>query len=826
MRAIRSVLTWAALGALCGATLVVLVTLGGRSTARQAPRALPAPREGLDDEPNARAELQWLQLRDPNTGTIPADIGTRENAFAEKLAEDAAEEVALPVADQWQSRGPYNVGGRTKALAIDVLNENVILAGGVSSGMWKSIDGGASWHKTTSPNQLHSVSCLAQNTSPGHENIWYYGTGEGWTNSRGGSAAGPLGTNAFYRGDGVFKSTDGGESWTQLTSTTGGDATRDLPFSFVSDLATFGTNGVYAATSTGLYRSTDGGDTWTHALDFGAAYPSTEVAIAPGGTAYATIGGEGPANGVYRSSDGIHWENITPAGWPAATIRTVIGVAPSNPNKVFFFTAEKEPTYLVTHLYRYAAGVWTDLRANLPWGGDMVTYGGNMLVFKVKPDDENTMFLGSTGLFRSMNGGASFELIGGGAPFHVDQHALVFYRTNPKRMLAGNDGGVFRTEDNTAPSPVDPNTGQEHIPWQSLNNGYLTTQFYTVAVDHGTPGSRLISGGMQDNGCQIGESSDPHASWKLLVWGDGGFSTINNGGQYHYTSNSATLFVLRHVLVGGSYQMTEITPKQARMGLWLAPFILDPHDTRIMYLPAGRELWRNADVTQIPFVFPPTPTEVGWERMSNVNLVNVSISALAMSEASPRRLYYGTSAVISWGLYRIDNPQSGQPVPVELSKVGLPPYSYVGCVAVDPLDVNKLVVVFPNYGIVSIVASTDGGQSWTPVAGNLEEYPDGTGDGPSVRWVSILYVKGKPLYFAGTSVGLFSTTRLEGANTYWVQEGRATIGNVVVDMIDVRQSDGYVAVGTHGNGIYTTTVTSLPLPKPRRHLSRAPHRGP
>ena len=137
-------------------------------------------------------------------------------------------------------------------------------------------------------------------------------------------------------------------------------------------------------------------------------------------------------------------------------------------------------------------------------------------------------------------------------------------------------------------------------------------------------------------------------------------------------------------------------------------------------------------------------------------------------------------------------------------------YAYVGCIAVDPRDASRLLVVYPNYELLSIFLSTDGGQSWTPVAGNLEEHRDGTGAGPSVRWAATLYVHDRPVYFAATSAGLFSATRLDGMNTVWVQEGAGTIGSVVVDMVDARHSDGYVAVGTHGNGVYTATVTELP----------------
>jgi len=223
-----------------------------------------------------------------------------------------------------------------------------------------------------------------------------------------------------------------------------------------------------------------------------------------------------------------------------------------------------------------------------------------------------------------------------------------------------------------------------------------------------------------------------------------------------------------------------------------------------MYLPWRTLMWRNSDLTEIPEVFPPEPTDVNWTQLDSVK--DYYISALGMSEAEPRRLYYASK---DGDVFKMDNPHQGQPVPVKLSTDGLPPYAYVHCIAVDPTDIDKVIVSFPNYGVVSICYSEDGGNSWTSVSGNLEENPDGSGSGPSVRWVSILYVEEKPIYFAGTSVGLFSTTRLDGMNTVWVQEGASVIGNVVIDMIDVRQSDGFVVVGTHGNGVYSTYVTEV-----------------
>ncbi|MCX6266512.1 MAG: hypothetical protein NTW16_04040, partial [Bacteroidetes bacterium] len=111
---------------------------------------------------------------------------------------------------------------------------------------------------------------------------------------------------------------------------------------------------------------------------------------------------------------------------------------------------------------------------------------------------------------------------------------------------------------------------------------------------------------------------------------------------------------------------------------------------------------------------------------------------------------------------------------------------------------------FSNYGVQSLFHSTDGGSTWTAVGGNLEEFPDGSGNGPSIRCTKKLSYMGKKIIFAGTSCGLFSTAELNGDSTVWVKEGAATIGNVIIDMIDARQTDGFIAIGTHGNGGYST----------------------
>ena len=763
--------------------------------------------EGTADNPLARVEYDWMRLKDPATNEIPRGIAHKELDFVHRM-EQEADLHAVTRSDDWVSRGPNNIGGRTKALAIDVTNENVIMAGSITSGMFKSIDGGNSWVRTTTPDQLPSVTWIAQNKSPGRENIWYYGTGDrspvGLTSSANGFHA------AFYRGDGIFKSVDGGDTWARLPSTISNSAAQTNIFDFISGLATFGDDGVLAATAAGVYKSTDGGATWNESLGIGGLeayqfeqYPSVEIAVASGGTFYAAVGGSGPYAGVYRSTDeGANWGKISPDDWPASTHRTVIAPAPSNDQLVYFFTETEE---YHQQLRKYEPGVgWSDLSSGLPFDAQMATYGGYMMTLYVKPDDENTLFLGAFDLFRSTDGGASFELISGHGPrFHVDQNSLAFYPSNPNRMIAGNDGGLYRVENNLAA------TTDENLDWNSLNNGYLTTQFYTVAVDHGMPGSEVVIGGTQDNGVEFTDSSDPDAPWTILRGGDGGNVVIADGGQYVYFGLAATLQLWRATPPYDFSKQTQITPTSGLLGFSATPMVLDPHDQKIMYAAMRRTVWRNSDLTAIPDGG--EQTDVNWDTLQYLS--DDYVMAMGMSPAEPRRLYLASLLPdYSVRVLYIDNPQEGQKEPVDITG-GLPTYAYgawVSCIAVDPRDANKVMLVLSNHGVISIYASEDGGSNWTPVAGNLEEHPDGSGNGPTVRWLSILYVQDQPVYLAATSVGIFSSIKLDGMNTIWSPEARTSIGNRIVDMIDVRQSDGFVAAATHGNGVYTTYITTLP----------------
>ena len=772
--------------------------------------------EGTQENPFARKQYEWMKYRNPKTQMIPANIHTSENNYVNSL-QKLYKSANAKSNYAWEYNGPHDLGGRTRAIALDYDNENIILAGGVSGGLWKTTNGGTTWYKTTAPNQIHNVSCVTQNKTSGRRNIWYYGTGEAYANTVNSAVNFPLLFKEFL-GDGIFKSTNGGESWTVLPSTVSGSVNIKDDFDFVIEIETFGTDGVMAATSNGIFMSSNGGSTWNHVLGFGSSYNSSNIEITDAGIFYAAISGEGSATGIYRSTNGINWQKISDNNFPSSVYNTVIALAPSNQNLLYVLTSVKD-SQQSAKLYKFDGTNWTDMSNNF-YGGLASTYGGLMQVLKIKPNDPNTIFIGTIGLSRSMNGGQTYEIIGGFYRSYPDQQSIVFSRTNPNVMIIGNDGGIWKTLNNTAAVYADPN-GYVGIDWISLTNNLRSTQFYTVAIDHATSGSNLIVGGMQDRGEYVTRTNNQFTPWENLLTGDGGYCAVTNGGQYFYLSMAADNRIMRFPNVPNTFDFTSVTPTNSRMGSWMSPMILDPHDQKVMYMTAGDEnyqpkLWRNSDLTQIPNMWPPTPTMINWSTLDNVNFEQGSfISAFGMSPATPRRLYYARTHL--WnpsanGLFKIDNPHQCQPTPQQINYPSVAEGSYLHCICVDPLDVNKITVCFTNYGVISIYHSTNGGTTWTPVAGNLEEFPDGSGNGPSVRWITVLYVQNKPIYFAATSAGLFSTTRFNGIYTAWIQEGTNTIGNVPVDMVDVRQSDGFVVIGTMGNGVYTTHVTDISTP--------------
>jgi hypothetical protein len=773
-----------------------------------------------DEDLASRRSWELMRLADPRTGRIPPDIHRREREFVRDLPQrresallEAAGPTRVNLAASWRSRGPWNVGGRTRALAIDVSDPSyqTVLAGGASGGMWRSTDDGLSWTLQTGSSQLHSVTCIAQDVRAGHENVWYYGTGE-W---RGGTTL-----EATYLGDGIFKSVDGGQTWALLPSTSGAPPNRlSNDFQLVHRLAIDPSNlvedEVYAATYGRIMRSVDGGDTFVPVLGQSDAVSSlwTEVVVSSSGVVYATKSStsSGAIQGIYRSPDGLAWTEITPS-WAPRFRRVVLALAPADQN-ILYCMLEAEPNSRDdVRLYKYtyvsgdgsgAGGIWEDRSLEmrrLPVATTTTvvdTQSNYNMLLAIHPSSPDIVYLGARHLWRSTDGFATADHIthigGAGSDYRQwDMHSLVFRPGSGAVAYTGSDVGVHKTLDALAPAPV----------WENLNHGYNTTQHYTVYLDEDAPGNPVLTGGMQDNGSWATFSTLSDVDWIDHTGADGGYGGIYDTteavGTYFYSWQNGPIVRLKVDNQTGAWiSGTQCHPTDAGDFLFINPYMLDPLDHRIIYMATSRGIWRNNDHTAIP-EYTGGPVMTNWEHLTTEPRGQY-ISALDVSRGAARVLYYGTADGTVWKLENATTAPAGS-APSRLVNIPEIMGSYVSGIAIHPDDEQEVLLSCSNYEAVSLFHTIYGGASWQAVEGNL-----GGEGGPAVFDVAIFPNPdgGGDIYFAATSTGLYSTSELAGPNTIWHLEAPDSIGNALVHRLATRPADGTIAAATYGKGIYS-----------------------
>ena len=807
---------------------------------KQKIRSTSSPKASIESK-KARTNYFFRMLRDPATNTIPNHIRQRELVYAQTLPRHgngprfvlnkATGQLQSATSFTWKEVGPTDVGGRTRALAVSKADPSIIIAGGVSGGIWKSTDRGASWTLKTPSNTALSVTWVAQDPRDGQTGTWYYVSGE-----RDGSAEDQGGTTTFF-GNGVYKSTDNGETWFLLSSTFEAeqDATIfDSRFDFNSKIVVSPANGnIYMiANGFGVNRSTDGGNSFTTVLGGSGDHQYADVDVATDGTLVAVLSEADDGGviaftpGVYRSTDhGDNWTNITPSSFPASHGRSVLALAPSNQDICYVLTStgDGNRTNVKFHKITVSTGASAERSANIPDFGDLAGFmnlqGSYNMVISVKPDDENFVLIGGTVLFRSTDGFATVPAnedagwVGGYAKTndfssypnqHPDQHVMFFDPTDPEVLYAGHDGGISRSNDITAAD----------VAWDNLNNGYNITQFYTVSLPKqaGVVQLNEIGGGTQDNGTPFFKTDATITNSTDITTGDGGYIYIGTNKVYASVQNGivdrlgAAAFAKPVSPMVTRLPEAQIAPPTDATGApsFIHPFSVDPGNEEIMYYPIEHVLWRNSQLS--------TATQsTGWTELTNVKATNgLAISALEPSVSSPsNRLYFGASGNAAPEIYRLDGATTATTGAVNVSIPGVIAGAYVHDITVNPNDGNEVIVVMSNYNIIGLFHSSDAGANWTAIEGNLTGTNNSnTITGPSLRAAAILPTDVSTQYIVATSTGVYSTTVLNGASTSWVQEAPNELGNVVVAALDVRLSDGVVAAATHGRGIFLGTSSA------------------
>lgn len=792
-------------------------------------------KEHLESEENkeainkGRAEAEFKMLKNPLTNMIPPLAQRKAYAVAERALKTSlktkARNATLPAVTITE-RGPTNFGGRSRSVDFDSRNQQIGLAGGVSGGIFRTTDGGANWTDVTPPGQIHNVTTIAQDRSTGNENTWYAAGGEqggGTGNSRG----------AVFHGNGVWKSTDNGLTWSLLPSTAGVLEANDSPWDFVHRILVDPSNGnVYAGNSQGLYRSTDGGTNWTQIIQALNNNTITEIIRTTDGTFYAALNGDG----IYKSTTG----NID--GWiyiggeaeiGLGTGRIILAFAPSANNLVYALFEGNTQTcgefQSPSRLRRWdntangGNGAWTGNYDALICGVMSAQNGYNMAL-AVRPNNGNEVFFGGITFYRltvTGNTTGSVVFAGGAQVFqmtnttaHADIHSMLF--TNDNLLWVATDGGIYNGDMSNAPS--------NGFVWANKNQGFVTYQYYRGDI---TPDvtSNMMGGGAQDNGTTILPANTSTAS--QVYFGDGfQFYLLSGKDATDYVTIASTQAsgIGRRKATGNE----EIMPGGPNNGYqgFFTYFLLDGDNKDYFYYPITNgnttsmthaELFRtrisatvNSSITG--------NSATGWQRMTlNGIAAQNNISAMATSlnagyngnayTASDvnRQLYIGTDA---GRVYRVSDPAFAAALNLtDITPTAITAGSYISSISVNPANDKEIMVTISNYGVSSIFHTMDASAAtvvWTVI--------EGVATGPvalaSIRSSIILTIGNTTVYLVGTSTGLYGTTMLNGTTTAWERIGATEIAYALCVDMKLRTADNKVALATHGNGMYLLDFSS------------------
>jgi hypothetical protein len=791
---------------LYGAVVSIALVIGMFSFKPEYP--LISKMDGYNKEENEEAKdaagyLDFMDRMRANQITHMVDmndvIASREQADA--LAASTTRSLGI----EWQEMGPDNVGGRTRAILFDRINQNVVFAGGVSGGLWKSTNGGQTW--TTIGDQFNSL-IVASICQAANGDI-YVGTGEGFYFNFGIGAGG-------FPGRGVFKSTDG-TNFTQLAAT--------IPTSFnsttvdwvhVNRLAASPTdaNRIYAATNKGLRITHDGGATWISPTGI---VPNTlmgaDVKIGSNGYVLCAVG-----NKYYRSTapDGDEFEYRGGlGGFPNTGItRLELAIAPSDPNYVYATIASTSGGL---------GGVYKSTDNGLNW--TLIAPGGsssfNPLGFQgdydialgVLPTDPNTVFLGGQFSMYRYRPDESWINVSFWVPFypgypyiHADMHAIAFNPFNQNQMMIGCDGGLFMSDDASAQTPN----------FYTVNRNYRVTQMYSVAA---APTGEVI-GGTQDNGTQyIDFLGNTTMSAKEISGGDGGYAEISHINPSAFFAAVPNGAIFRSASKGGGFNSfydcrIDFNPATSsgtcggdgvmdEGAEFVTPFLLwESEDGTKSYFAAGAN--SHAWLTKGALDFAITPDWFRFPATDN------AVTALAFSKDG-NYFYAGTSngtvyqysnllAVDSAGKFSYPSISSTAAAwnaidsGIVMKSHNFGGGRYIRGISVDPNDPNNVVVVAANYGNSAYV--------WrTTAATSTYVFTDITADLPKMPVYSVVIDADHPQNIVvGTEQGIYS----RDINTEtWTEDN---VGMTRVPVLSLRQIKfygiNYLYIGTHGRGIF------------------------
>jgi photosystem II stability/assembly factor-like uncharacterized protein len=701
---------------------------------------------------------------------------------------DAATVSGLPA----RNIGSATMSGRVAAIdAIEQDGRITVFVGSASGGVWKSVNGGTTYKPVFDRESVQSIGAVA--IDPSNPKTVWVGSGEAWVR------------NSVSVGNGVYKSTDNGENWTNV-----GLKDSEHIAKILIDPSN-GNNVVVCAMGhlwddseeRGVYKTTDGGQTWKKVLA-GANGSSGCALLAQSRqepkTMYAsmwdfrrqgwTFRSGGPGSGLFKSTDGGDtWSEIKDANAkglpPKPWGRVAIAVAPSKPQVVYAnIEAEKG-----RGLYRSAdgGGNWTKLDASnyMVW---RPFYFGNLIV---DPKDENKIFKPDLILLYSTDGGKTFNVVSGGA--HGDFHDVWINPKNPNVVIAGDDGGLWRSEDGGTR-------------WKHQMNLPIS-QFYHVSTDNSDP--YHVYGGLQDNSSWVGDSSYPggitNSRWENMYGGDGFwmFEDTSDPNYLYAEAQGGEIGRVNRVTheIRGIKPLPNYGEKKLRFN-WNTPIHMSPNEKGTIYIGA-QFLFRSRDHGQTwdrisPDLTTNDPEKQKQEESGGVTIDNSSaemfttIYSISESPKNGQVIWVGTDD----GNVQVTRDGAKTWTNVAGNVSGIDKGFWVSTVEASRFDEGTAYATFDchTFGDMKphVYKTTDYGKTWTA----LPVQDSGVSGYAHVIKEDTVNPN---LLFLGTEVGLWIS--VDGGQ-HWAQYKGSNFPAVAVRDIAVQARESDLVLATHGRGIW------------------------
>ncbi len=695
---------------------------------------------------------------------------------------------------KFRNVGPAITSGRIADIVIHPENNNMMYVAVGSGNVWKTENAGTTWTPIFEKEGSYSIGCIT--LDPNNDKTLWVGTGEN------------VGGRHVGFGDGIYKSTDGGNSWKNMGLKKSEHISRIIVHPENSDVIMVAVQGPLWSKGgeRGFYKSTDGGDTWKHTLGDQEWTGVTEIVMDPTHpeiiyaatwqrhrTVAAYMGG-GPLSSIWKSTDGGDtWTKID-KGLPSSNLgKTGLAISPFN-NEVIYAAIETDRKTGGFYISRDGGASWTR-QSDMVSGGTGPHYYQELYA---DPHQEGRLYLMNNTVLITNDHGKTYERMNEENK-HVDSHAIAWRDNDPNYVLIGTDGGLYESFDKTKT-------------WRYTRNLPLT-QYYKVAVDDAEPFYNIY-GGTQDNGSHGGPSRTMYEDgirnrhWRVVLGADGHQSATEPGNPNitYGEFQEGFLWRIDHKTGEQVYIRPEAGPNEPYERFnWDAPILVSAHDPKRIYF-ASQRVWRSdnrgddwtalsGDITknQNRFELPIMGKKQSWDNawdvdaMSNYN----TITSLGESPKNENILYAGTDD----GIIQVTADSGDSWRKVEFSRLpGLPSTAFTNDIRADLFDENVVYAAFDNhkYGDFKpyLMKSTDKGNTWRKITGDL---PDRL-----LVWRIVQDHVDPDLLFIATEFGIYFTNN-GGTNWIKMNGGLPTIS---FRDITIQRRENDLVAASFGRGFY------------------------